>query len=461
MKKLSLIMVLLIGASLSGCMNFMTRTEKDVFTISEKDTTFFSEQKNHPGTRDNGIVYPSSRALKTERRILQRDSTVERHYPDFIRLGIFESAGLIGPNGGHSANRGLFGIFPDFSNMKTSYKGTSNGLFSGNLYRFGIGEWRLRWFRDAANWTVGTSALEMISPDARVERTLTSILPLYIRKRFFLSQSIPYISFTTAFGIGYFPSQYVNLSGSLDFGSLGGLNLRVYLGVAAGVNTKSSYPVRVSEAVTDGENVIYPYAGLGISMLDFHNKVPETEIEWKDHPHSSWNIGLIQTSFVATGADSSGLSSGTKGSFMTGMLTRVCHTSIALPFLNNQFYLGTSLFNMMVAGWGEWGIGILPVRLGYWQTVLADELSIEPFVEYNYYPSNVFHAGAKLNLRIASLLNIAITAGYLSGSTNSSYGKDFVDGFGYPKSFSRPYFGFSIGVFDRIFFPEEIKYNKK
>jgi len=452
--------VLLLVCSFAGCTNFMTRTESDVYTISEKDTTFFTEQKNYPGNRDNGVVYPSSRALKSERNMVQRDSVVERHYPDFIRLGVFESAGFIGPGKDNGASRGLFGVFPDFENLKSTSRGNSSGIFSGGLLRVGIGEWRLRWFRDAANWTFGTSMFEVISPDARVEKNLGSIFPLYIRKRYFITDQIPYITFTPSFGIGYFPSQYINLSGSLDVGSIGGFNIRAYLGVAAGVNTKSSYFVRASENNTEGQNIIYPYVGLGMSILDFVNIVPETLTEWKDHQNSSWNIGLIQAAVLATSSDSSGISEGTKGAFLNGALLRLCNTSVALPFLNNQFYFGTSLMNMMVLGRKEWGIGILPLRLGYWQTVLADELSIEPFIEYNYYPSNFFHAGARLNLRVATLLNIGIVAGYASGSSNKAFGNDLTNALGAAQSFSRPYVGISLGFFDRIFFPEEIRYNK-
>jgi len=392
---------------------------------------------------------------------VQKDSVVEREYPDFIRLGIFEAVGTIGSGKDNSAGMGLFGIFPDFENMKTTYRGSTDKKFQGGIYRVGIGEWRLRWFRDAANWTIGTNLIELFMPDARVERNLSSYFPLQIRKRFYLSESVPYVCFTTAFGVGYYPSQYVNLSGSLDFGSIGGLNLRAYLGCAVGVNAKSSYWVRISENNQDGQTVVYPYLGLGISFLDFHNLVPETMKEWSEHKHSSWNIGLVQAGIIAAGIDSSALNEKSKSNFLSGVLIRLANASVALPILNNQFYLGTSLANLVILGRNAWGIGILPFRLGYWQTILSDELSTEPFIEFNYYPSQFFHIGNRFNLRISNFLNLGLIVGYAAGSSVNAFGNDITSQFGLTSKFARPYIGFSLGFGDRIFFPEELYYNKQ
>ncbi len=461
MKNQILLISAIISVLIAGCSSFSTRVEKDIYTISERDTLTIREQKNLPGLRDNGIIYPSSRAINTSRTVIQRDSVVEREYPDFIRLGIFESVGLIGSGKENSAGTGVFGIFPDLENLKSTYKGNSSKVFNGGIYRFGVGEWRLRWFRDASNWTFGTNMLEIMMPDARVERTLTSIFPLYLRKRFYVSESTPYMNFTLAFGIGYYPSQYFNFSGSFDIGSIGGLNLRAYAGFAAGMNSKSSYAVRLSENNSAGQTVAFPYLGVGISFLDFHNLVKETNTEWKDHKHYSWNVGLIQAGILAAGSDSSALSEKSKSNIISGALIRLANASVALPFLNNGFYLGTSLANFMILGRNEWGLGILPIRLGYWQTILSDELSTEPFIEYNYYPSKLLHIGNRVNLRISNFLNVGLIMGFVTGGSSIAVGSDLSGPFGVSASFSRPYLGVSLGFGDRIFFDEEIVHNKQ
>lgn len=459
MKKI-LIFAMLSTAIMASCNSFSTRLERDVYTIADRDTLTYIEQKNAPGTRNLGIIYPSSRTFQTSRSVVQHDSVVEREYPDFIRLGIFESVGLIGSSSDYKAGVGLFGIFPDFDNIKSSYQGTNDRIFSGGIYRFGVGEWRLRWFRDAANWTIGTSMLEILMPEARVEKTLASIFPIQIKKRYYLSQQIPYIAVAPAVSFGYYPSQYANASVSLELGSIGGLNLRAYVGYAAGFNSKAAYQVRVSSNSGVSQTSAFPYIGLGMSFLDFHNIVPETLKEWKDHEHSSWGLSLFQASILSTGADSSALSDGSGSNPLSGSLIKIANAAVALPILNNKFYLGTSLANILVLGKSEWGLGILPIRLGYWQTILSDELSTEPFIEYNYYPSAFFHIGNRVNLKISNFLTLGIVMGYASGDTKNAIGKDLYNQFGYNTKFAKPYIGFSIGVADRIFLPEELRYNK-
>ncbi len=466
-KTILLLTILLLAASLWSC-GTVTRTEEDVYTISERDTTFFSEVTNAPGTRDNGVVFPSSRNFKSERYLVQRDSIVERRYPDFIRLGAFESAGFfLAGEKDYSAGLGLFGVFPDFENFHINYRGSSENSIVGGMYRFGIAEWRLRWFRDAANWTIGTSMLEIIAPDARIEKSLTAVLPLYIRKRYFLRDELPYVCITPAFGLSYYPSQYANIGVTLDVGSYGGLNIRGYLGVAAGSSAPSTAP-QVRWSNYDNEEVhtsVFPYAGIGVSVLDFLNRVEETETEWKYHQHSGWNIGLIQIGGITTGGERSVFSSDSteddSGNLVKGVLLKIGNASLALPVLNNQLYVGTSLCNLVSFGKNEWGMGMLPLRAGFFQTIIADELTTEPFVEYNYYPSAFFHIGNRLNLRISEMINIGIVVGYASGKTENEFGTEVYDRLGVPGEFSGGYAGLSIGLADRIFFPEELRFNKK
>lgn len=463
MKKLLLLFpVLIFVFVLGGCGTFHTRTETETYTIVVRDTLNQIEVKNAPGRRDNGIVYPSSKVLQSTREITTRDSIVERYYPNFIRLGVFESVGLVGTTRTSQLGAGPLGIFHEIEDFPRGANGYEGKLFSGAYYRFGIGEWRLRWFRDAKNWTIGTCLFEVFAKDNIRNHALGGIFPLYIKKRFFFSEKIPYVSISPSFGFGLYPSQYINPNVAIEVGSLGGLNLRLYAGYAIGQNATFS-PFN-NDPGSETQVVSTPYLGVGISFLDFVNTVPELYTEWKDHPHSSWNIGLMQFSLLYTNSDTS-LGRNTK-SLVKGVHLRIFPASVAIPILDNGFYLGTSLFNGMIFGLRDFGFGILPFRLGYWHVILPDELSIEPFVEYNYYPSSFIHLGNRFNLKISESFNFSLVLGYVSGNNErflKSLGSDIreIIDFTPYSNFSRYYLGVSIGIIDRIFQPEELRYNKE
>lgn len=445
-----------------GCSNLSTREEIDTYAIVNRDTTRHEQVQNVPGNRDNGLIVPSSRTIHTENEVIRADSFHIRKYPDFIRLGVFESVGLMfSGESNNAAGTGLFGLFPSLDSLRDGWRGSKDLKIPGGLYRFGIGEWRLRWFRDAANWTIGTSIAEAIIPDARIEKALLSVFPIYVRKRYFLNEDIPYVAFTPAFGIGWYPSQYLNMSGSLDFGSVGGLNFRIYAGLAVGNNSASSPQVKAS-TVKGAQTSVIPYAGFGVSVLDFLNRVPETQKEWSEYHHSSWEVGLLQATVLASGADRSIFGTDSSKNAISGMILRVANASVAIPIpgFNNNLYAGTSLINLAAMGSNEWGLGILPVRVGYWQTVLADELATEPFIEYSYYPSKMFHVGNRLSLRVGEMMNLSLSIGYVSGSTDEQLGGELRSQFGRLTSFNRAYIGIGLSLFDRIFFPEELRYYK-
>ena len=265
----------------------LTRVETDKYTITEIDTTRTYHVQNAPGNRDNGVIFPSSRVMTEERDLTQRDSTVERQYPNFIRAGLFESVGIFGGSSDYGLGTGLFGVMPDFGKLSNAYRGESGYLQTGGIYRLGIFEWRLRWFDDSPSWTYGTNVMEFLLPDGRGEKMLFSVLPFYVRKRIFLREEIPYITITPAAGIGLFPSQYLNLSTSLDIGSIGGLNLRTYIGLAVGYNGPNTPQIKNNDFSNEGQSSVFPYFGIGMSVLDFLNVDKDMEIEWKNHPHSS------------------------------------------------------------------------------------------------------------------------------------------------------------------------------
>lgn len=464
MKILFQLFIVCCISSLTGCLSYTnlvkwndTRVEQDAYTITTKDTTLHNTVKNAVGARDNGVIYPSSRSLNVETNSTQYDSIIERTYPSLIRYGLFESVGLIGTSSSATGlGSGMFGIMGFFDqNMWIQGGSDRNAFFTGGIYRIGIVETRLRWFHDAKDWTIGSSAIEGIIHEGNISSTLTAIFPVYFRKRYYLRESIPYITITPTVGLGYFPSQYLNLSTSLDVGSMGGLNFRAYLGLAAGGYLTHTSP--------DFHTV--PYAGLGVSVLDFINRVPELYTEWKDHEHSSWNIGLLQFSMLYSGADAAFLkSSKPSNSPIKGMIARVAPVAIALPLLDHRLYAGTSLFNFVALGQSQFGFGVLPIRAGYWYPVTDNELSLEPFIEYNYYPSSFVHLGGKLSMNTGFLgnflSNIFVQAGWVNGSMVTGIVSDFADQLGVSTSFSGAYIGLGIGVNDKLFFPKELRYNK-
>ncbi len=439
-----------------------TRTETDAYTINERDTTYTYYANNSPNNRDNGIIHPSTKSVKVERETISRDSIIEREYPDFIRLGLFESVGIIGGNSDYAINTGMFGLFPDIGKVDAGFRGENATSFTGGIYRLGIMEYRLRWFRDSKNWTIGTSLFETLIPEARAENILMSALPIYVRKRYYLSEEIPYIALTPSLGVGLFPSQYLNLSGAFEVGSLGGLNLRFYAGYAIGFNGLTTPQIKNNDYVNEAQSVSFPYMGFGISFLDFHNLVPETYKEWKDHEHSSFDVGLASVMYLSSSSDASFFSNGDdkQNSFVSGMILKMLNSDILIPVLDKKLYAGASLFMFSALGYNEWGLGILPLRLGYWHQLLLDELSISPFVEFSFYPSNIFNIAVKSNLKISNMLNIYLQAGYITVEPIGGISNDIADSFGPMINFSRFYIGFGLSLFDRIFFPEQLRYFK-
>jgi len=437
--------LLLFGCSsltnMGGIDEMITRTEKDIYTRTLRDTAIIDAVRNAPGQRDNGIVYPTSRIVEMRRDVMQVDSSTTRDYPNFIRIGLLETIGIVG--GGsmqNSLNGGLFGIFGYFNRDYDNRRAPStSNIFSGAIYRIGIMETRLRWFNDDPDWTLGTHYYEKIIGDNRSNNTLTGIAPIYIRKRFFIKETIPYVAVTPAIGFSLFPDPYVNISVSGDLGSIGGMNLRTYIGVAIPFIAKN----------------YIPYAGIGTSFLDFLNRVPETEKEWKYHDHSGWQIGLASIMGVFSNAEKPFFDPNTNTPFK-GIIARVAPASMFIPLGNNKFTLGTSLFNLLLFGNREGGIGILPVRIGYWQNVISNDAVLEPFLEYNYYPTNMVHMGAKLAFRISKQINAFLQAGYSSGSQIAQLN----DRFNTLADFDIYYIGLGIGLYDRIFYKDEMRYGK-
>lgn len=462
MRRYILIIVTIAGAMFtSSCSSLLYRTETDTYTIIDRDTTVTVDYKNEPGKSDKGIIYPTPKTKTIERNVLQHDSEVTRTYPDFIRVGLFESVGVIGGNTDYSLGTEIFGLYPDFNSIKSNYRGTSGKLFTGGIYRFGIYEARLRWFDDAPDWTLGVHGYEAILPDARGERMLTSVAPIYIRKRFYQKRTIPYSAFTLAFGVGLFPSIYLNSSASYDIGSLGGLNLRAYAGLVLGMNPTYAPQIRDNDFASDAETVIFPYIGIGISMIDFLNLPEETEHEAKEMQHSAWSIGLFDLSFMGSTGTNSIFSKNEESKLFNGFSFKLINTDLATPILNYRTFVGTTLYSMNIYGKDKFIISILPIRFGIWQPLWNNDLSLVPYAEVSYYPSKAATIGAKANVRISDNFNFFLNAGFATASSVGISGNDINKEYGIGSDFSTAFFGFGLSFRTRIFQQDELRYFKE
>ncbi|MBI2794632.1 MAG: hypothetical protein HYX66_08310 [Ignavibacteria bacterium] len=451
---------ILLSVVIVGCS--YTRVEEDVYTLTDIDTTEVQQVHNQPGERDNGVIYPSSRTVVVDRHLTQHDSVVERSYPNFIRLGVFEGIGLIGGQlTGNSTYTGLFGLFYQLDNLLFNKEPEFDSvtLFSGFHYRVGFGEWKLRFFGNDPNWTWGISAFEIIQPDNDVKNRLLGAGVLSIHKRFYFREQIPYFAITPQVSISGAPSPFLNGSVSADLGSIGGLNMRVYMGFIWGVTN-----------YVNGVGVSFPYIGIGTSALDFLNREEELEVEWKYHEHSAWEIGAAEVQFIAsTSAQRSVFATDKTGDEkpgITGFNARLLNTRLAIPILDNRLTAGTSIIEFLFIGADEYAVGVLPLRLSYYWQPFGNLFTIEPFSEFSYLPSTFVNLGVRAALPISDNFSIVVTAGYVSGETGSSSN---LDATGAPSTtpltpgvaglkFSSLYFGFGVSVFDRIFGKKELRY---
>lgn len=443
--------LLVVAAMTSGCRSFI-RTERDAYTITTVDTTTTSVVHNAPGERDNGIVYPSSRTVDHQRTVVQRDSVVERDYPNVIRLGLFEGIGTIGTTrSGDARGFGLFGLHPSADELFNRRQQSSSPIFSGGIYRLGIAEWRLHWFNEASSWSWGLNALEAIVPDTDAGNTMVGAGVLTLTKRFYLREAIPYTAIRISAGFAALPSTYVHLTASADLGSLGGLNLRAYSGFAFGMGRGRN-----------GTNFMgLPYVGLGASVLDFLQREPELDRELKDQQHSAWSIGLMEFTFVGSDQESSLFApylTGAEAPLLKGVMARLAPTTIALPLFDRRLAFGTSLITFMGFGGDAFAFAALPLRLSYVMHPLDETLVVEPFVELLYAPSTAAHLGIRALVPAADVANLHVTLGYVTGNTGLARSVNIDNRPNASASFNAVYLGIGASFLERLFHRNELRY---
>lgn len=458
--RLSTLIVCLLPL-LAGCFA-VTRTETDLYTITIRDTTIREDAINPPGEREGGTIYPSPRSLEISRRLVQRDSVVNRYYPAFLRLGGIEAMSFVSPDAStDGAGNGLFGLY-DLLNLRDTSDRT---VFGGSFYRLMPYEVRLRWFDDSPDWTLGTSVAEMfirkLDNRSGLEpgEYLMSVVNGYIRKRIFLREEPPYVMVVPFLGLSAFPSQYVNGGATIDVGSFGGFNLRGYAGYVHGTSSWFA-----GSRDTLDYSTSFPYFGIGISALDFVNKTEELFIEWKDHDHNAIEVSAMNLAFVRSlNADDPFSGDTVAGSTpaISGFALRVASASYHLPFANNRFFVGTSLVNFMPLSGSELAYSFLPIRAGYRQNLLLDQLNVEPFIELNYYPTTVFQVGARASLKISDWVQGEFIIAYADGSIDDDVKEGLLNIFDdlelqNNNDFSTVYLGIGLGIGDVFHTPEEV-----
>jgi hypothetical protein len=451
-RSLKALLFLFSIVALSSCA--LTRTETEFYTITKRDTVYREQVVNAPGHElDNGVVFPSSRVTRIEHQTTTYDSTHERRYPNFMRFGGVEFAGLMLTSSRPGIGPGLLGVYGlldsnTFNEMGSALDPNPEGnikskIFKGHLFRLMPFEYRLRWFDDAPNWTWGMSLWESFQKDE--EDGLSSWLNLYIRKRFYIRDKIPYMFVAPYVGFGITPSLYANAGAEAVFGSYGGFNLRGYLGVISGFQW------------ADPKNTVtFPYLGLGVSALDFINKAEETEREWKDYVHNAIEVTMLDAQLLAAFAGYTNMFDTTVlGIPFTGSSMKFATAHFPVPLLDSNWWVGTSLFNYFALGFEQSTLSVLPIRAGYRKHLIADDLFVEPFIELNYYPSQYVNIGARLRLNTFFGIVVGLDVGYANGSSGAFFPSIiFSEGSPIGADFSSGYAGVSISLRSNIFTPD-------
>jgi hypothetical protein len=445
-----LAMLVSLSALLSSC---ITRSELDYYTITARDTTVRETAKNIPGSAsDNGVVFPSSRDIQIERQTLSYDSSSERDYPAFLRYGFLEIAGLVTGSGYKGVGPGLLGAYSLLDTLGPIRKylptGRANSFFKGMIVRAVPVEYRLRWFNDAPDWTIGTHLFEFF---ARSENDyLMSVANIYIKKRYWIRDRIPYIILTPFFGYSALPSMYANVGAELQFGSYGGFNLRAYAGYIGGFDVSNPRTV-----------VDFPYVGIGVSALDFTNRVIETERQWKDYTHSAIEVSAIDLTLIHSFTQTNNVFDTSLSIPITGFGLKIATAHFPLPFADNHFWAGTSLFNLFSAGFVQSTFRVLPIQFGYRKYFIAEDLSLEPAVEFNYYPSTYVNISAKLKLDTFLGYTIGVVGGYAGGTTGAFLSTLLTNNGSHATAhFGTIYVGISLGLKDYLLTPERVAFEK-
>jgi hypothetical protein len=184
--------------------------------------------------------------------------------------------------------------------------------------------------------------------------------------------------------------------------------------------------------------------------------VEETEREWKDYVHSAIEVTIFEGQVLRAFADYTNAFDTVLAALpFTGGMMRFATAHYPIPLLDSNFFVGTTLFQYMALGFEQASFSVLPLRAGYRTHLIAEDLSFEPFLEANYYPSQYINLGARLRLNMFNDMNFGLVVGYANGSSGAFLPNSFFqEGSPLGSSFSSVYAGVTIGAGSRIYTPK-------
>ncbi|GEM_PF-6917636 len=411
-----------------------TRTETETHRVSR---IIDEDVKIEDTGEDHGVLLPQRKRTVLTRQRIRYDSTCYHYFPRLARWGLVEIASIVSTESssrGNNMGLGLLGIY----NLFTPLNRKETDIFNGYYGRVGMLEWRVPFL--GKNWTFGTALFEGLAADSRSGHFMFGVFPLTLRYRYSLLTYPTPLTIEPFINVGYLPNTYLNMGGKLHFGSVGGMNLFAHLGFAmAGSSINNDKDL--------ANNYSFGYAGLGISVLDFHYSEDEMDTEWKYHEPFARRVGLLHLTFLQ-----SSIGSGTSFRFLglnwDGMIIQAGTVAFPADFIMENFTLGTSLINGVFLGNSTGnpmiGASILPLRATLMYQ-LTRKVLVEPFFEVNYYPSNFAHLGARINLGDVGGMNVGFQIGGVYGNTGE-LSEQFVDN--YTLDVKGLYVGMSLGLLD-------------
>ncbi|MBI5648071.1 MAG: hypothetical protein HY962_14160 [Ignavibacteriae bacterium] len=432
------VMLIHAGCSPSYEGSLMTRTRT---STTRKQ---YVQEKSERGTagREYGVLRPSRKQTVVEKTVLEYDSICVFNYPRFARFGLAEISGLVAGGRAAGDNRvgnGLLGVYNTLGPRSTR----DNAIFNGYMAR--IGMWEHRFPAIGKDWTIGSALFEAILNGTKDGQQLLGFFPVYLKKRIALTDSRPQLSLQPYAGVSLLsPFRYFNTGVSLHAGSIGGANMFAHAGLAIGGRANP-------DASEIDEVRVIPYVGLGLSMFDFFHNEKEMDTEWRYHEDPTRRTGLLQITLLrSSGSTPAGIVLGEGNDEITlfrdfdGFIGQFGIVSFPADKVLPHLTVGTSLINLLWLGNFEGAAGILPLR-GAYEVWLSRALLFEPFLEVNYYPSQVLHLGARLNFGDIEGCNIGLQLGGMYGSTGQLTSNIFAD---WTQEVSGVYIGVSFSVFD-------------
>jgi hypothetical protein len=383
---------------------FLNRTETDVHTISDKDTTAFRINQIKP----TNSIYPTDKEFQKNNDLLQRDSIVKRHYPDFIRAGLFESYGGFSSLSGKGEQK-YFGMLNQYKNKR---------LFGFGHTRLGFLEKELLWDDDIKGFSYGVTFFEKYYLNQ--ERSIDGIFTLMLKKQHSLFDDYEMLRLSTVLEFSFVYDEYLNIFEVLEIGSMGGLNLKAKAGCLYS---------------TKNEKGFHPYFALGFSIFDFANYPYENNIEWKDMKHKGRIISALTISTTLSGVEFD-----------------ILETKIPINYIDKRLLFGINTVSTKYED-GETTYSVLPISLSFMQNLYKEKFVLMPFYQIAVMPTTMHNLGVETLFRVSEMVNLRAGIKYSYGEEYYPYETDIEYTI---KDIDAIKFYLKIGLGSRMFFSNEM-----